>query len=82
MMDLLPNYDLGNVTTRHNELLKEAERARLARLATSHQALSTRIFSGVGDMLISSGVSLKQRCQPAENVDYGLFAQTAQRMEI
>ena len=83
MMDLTPDYDMIKVATRHQELLKEAEEARLARLATAHQStLSTRIISGLGDWLISSGLSLKQHCRNGESQVYVLFSQAGQRVEL
>ena len=83
MIDLIPRYDMIKLTTRHAELLREAEEARLARLATAHQStLSTRIISGLGDWLISSGLSLKQRCRNGESQVYVLFSQAGQRVEL
>src|SRR5690348_15728552 len=82
MMEQMSHYELSRLKTRYEDLLKEAEEARLAKLATSHQStFSSRIFSGVGDLLISSGLSLKERCRNSESQVAVLFSQAGQHIE-
>jgi hypothetical protein len=62
VINFLPNYGLSKLASRYNDLAREADAARLARLATVPQSKwSTRVAAGLGDWLISSGLSLKQR---------------------
>jgi hypothetical protein len=64
MMDGIFFCGLSQVVQRQSDFLKEAADARLAKLATAHQStLTTRLLSRIGDILISSGVGLKERCK-------------------
>ena len=58
--------EIGMKHSRHADLLRDAERVRLVRMATvSHRGRRERALAGLGERLITLGEGLKARYAPA-----------------
>lgn len=83
MFDVIFTNTICRTGNRHDELLREAEAYRLARLATSSQVTFVeRVLTRFGDMLISTGITLKRHRPQNVTVLYAPLLQAGRRLEL